>query len=188
MQILCDKNYKCEKTLQPNVSKPTKDSSDSSDSSDNDSNQKHRKKREKKSKKIKVEIDSTSDSDSDQKISKSQFRSKSTVKREKKETQKHIKQEKESKIISDQPQGQIKFNTDTASVQFPLSFNLNTNQQSTPKHDPAISKSALALAPARAPSTNVHSAQIHALDDTSAIDIEQIDNIPMQTSSSCLIS
>ena len=186
MQILCDKNYKCEKTLQPNVSKPTKDSSDSSDSSDNDSNQKHRKKREKKSKKIKVEIDSTSDSDSDQKISKSQFRSKSTVKREKKETQKHIKQEKESKIISDQPQGQIKFNTDTASVQFPLSFNLNTNQQSTPKHDPANSKSA--LAPERAPSTNVHSAQIHALDDTSAIDIEQIDNIPMQTSSSCLIS
>ena len=117
-------------------------------------------------KNFKIEKDSSDEEDTKE----------NTPKKNQPDTKK-IKIEKNSGLIIDQPitktpKTQVKFDNETSTLHFPPSFNLQTNQQSTPKHLPS--------------STVITVPQIHSIDQT--YDIEQkADRSPSQTYT-CLVS
>ena len=142
-----------------------------SDASDEENDQVRSKiAKKKKTKRIvknfKIEKDSSDEEDTKEK----------TYEKNQPDTKK-IKIEKNSGLIIDQPitktpKTQVKFDNETSTLHFPPSFNLQTNQQSTPKHPPS--------------STVITVPQIHSIDQT--YDIEQkADRSPSQTYT-CLVS
>lgn len=177
IQIMCNKSEKKNNNL--TYEKTDEDERDTSDDNTKSKKISNKKKKKKISSRRKIKIESYStysdDTTDDDKTQKTKYKTNA------KTTQLDVIADQPSSVLPDSKQ--VQFSKATSTLQFPPSFNLNSNQHSTPLSKPANTSTQTNLSPASV----CHVPQIHAIDITT-YDIDQKKDIVEDQNKMCQIS